>query len=67
MKSFSCRCGEYLVKSFSDDGSSYKLRGKLVIMKGHKLYSVCKGCNTEVELPLDVTIRINNPKLFIKK
>lgn len=65
-KTFSCKCGEHLVKSLHEEGS-YKLRGKLLILKGNKLYSVCKSCNTEVELPLDVTMKVNNPKLFIKR
>jgi hypothetical protein len=64
-RTFSCKCGEHLVKS--QEEGSYKLRGKILILKGNKLYTVCKSCNTEVELPLNVTMTMSNPKLFIKR
>lgn len=62
---FKCKCGEVLVKSQgASDG--YRIRGKITILRGTKMFSICKSCNAEVELPMQATLTVANPKLFIK-
>lgn len=62
--SFKCKCGELLVKSQSSGG--YRIRGKITILRGTKMYSICKSCDAEVLLPMEATLTVANPKLFIK-
>lgn len=62
---FKCTCGEILVKSHgSSDG--YRIRGKITILRGTKMFSICKSCDREVELPMQAALTVPNPKLFIK-
>lgn len=46
------RCGEVVLKSV---GSSLKLRSKVVVFKPTgETVAVCKGCNNEVVVPVQV-------------
>lgn len=65
-KDFVCKCGEVLVKSLYAEGS-YKLRGKVLLNKGDKLFSVCRQCSGEVELPIKCVVDIPKTKIFVKK
>lgn len=67
-----CKCDTVLLKSV--DGET-KLRCKVLIFKGDKAYAVCKGCDTEVQVPLKVDTEMmksmnttsSSLKLFVKK
>jgi ribosomal protein S27E len=64
-----CRCGEVLVKA--TDGE-VKLRSKILIFKNGKAIAVCKGCNSELPIPVtldqsELLQKSQNPKLFITK
>lgn len=61
---FKCNCGEILVKS--QTSGDYRIRGKITLLKGGKIYSVCKGCNKEVELPMEAQVKTRDPKVFIR-
>lgn len=67
-----CKCSEVIMKSSSD--GMEKIRAKIIILKENQVFAVCKGCNSEVEIPLT---RINKciesipanpgPKLYLEK
>lgn len=68
-----CKCDTVLLKSVNDET---KLRCKVLIFKGDKAFAVCKGCDTEIQVPLKIdeemmksmnTNANNNLKLYIKK
>lgn len=64
-----CECGEFIVKEYGDET---KIRGKLLIVKSNKAFSVCNGCGAEVEVPLELNQSVikslrNNPPLYIGK
>lgn len=44
-----CKCSEVILKS---QNGEVKIRGKLVVIRNNKTYSVCKGCGAEVQIPL---------------
>lgn len=46
-----CTCGEVIVKSLLDDT---KIRAKVLIMRGNAAFAVCKGCDQEVQVPLQL-------------
>ena len=59
----SCKCGEVLMKSQNDE---IKIRGKIFLVKENgSTFTVCKSCNTEVEVPLEVK-KSTPPKLIIR-
>lgn len=58
-----CSCSEIIVKS---TGDTSKIRSKILIVRGEKVFSICKGCNSEVEVPLEVSKDALCPPLFIK-
>lgn len=43
-------CNEIILKSVSD--GSIKLRSKVLIFKDDGAYAICKGCDTEVPVPV---------------
>ena len=45
-----CKCSEVIVKS---QGDTEKVRAKILIIKGNRVFAVCKKCNAEVPLPLE--------------
>ena len=47
----SCRCGEVIVKS---NNSDTKIRAKIVLFRNNEAFAVCKGCNGEVKVPLQL-------------
>lgn len=64
-----CNCGEFIVK---ENGGETKIRGKLIVMKSNKAFSVCGGCGAEVEVPLELDQTLikslrTNPPLYIGK
>lgn len=64
-----CKCGEFIVKEHGDET---KVRGKLLIVKSSKVFSVCNGCGEEVEVPLQLDQNLikslrTNPPLYIGK
>ena len=66
-----CRCGEVIIKSLESDT---KIRSKIVVFKNGAAYAVCKSCDAEVKVPLqldnDMLKSMSNPKsipLYIKK
>jgi len=46
-----CTCGEVIVKS---TGSDTKVRAKIVVFKDNNAYAVCRGCDHEVKIPLQI-------------
>lgn len=62
-----CRCDEIVIKS---RGADEVIRAKVLIIKGNDVYAVCKGCNSEVKLPLqrssDSTLG-QEPELYLDK
>ncbi len=66
---FSCtKCSEVIIKSL---GKSVKVRGKVLIFRDDKAYTVCKGCGVDVEVPLKIDLDAlpisPTPQLYIKK
>lgn len=45
-----CSCGEVIVKS----GSDTKIRSKILVCKDDGAYAVCKSCDAEVKVPLQL-------------
>ena len=43
------KCSEVIMKSA---GSDTKVRCRVLIIRGDDVYSICKGCNSEVRVPL---------------
>jgi hypothetical protein len=43
------KCDEVILKSM---GGETKIRGKVITVKEGKVFAVCKGCNSEVQIPL---------------
>lgn len=63
-------CGEVILKS---NNQETKIRNRIILSKGASLYAVCRGCGSEVIVPLVLDTNMikalpvtNNPKLFIK-
>jgi len=46
-----CSCGEVIVKS---SGVDTKVRSKIVVFKDNSAYAVCRGCDAEVRIPLQL-------------
>lgn len=47
-----CKCGELIVKAINED--NMKVRSKIIVFKGNAAYAVCKSCDQEVKVPLQV-------------
>lgn len=58
-----CSCSEIVLKSM---GLESKIRAKVLIIKDNQVFAVCKSCNHEVLVPLQVDTTAANPPLFIK-
>lgn len=62
------KCDEVIVKS---NGSSTKIRSKVIIIRDDSTFAVCKGCGTDLELPVTLEIKQSVSKaisrLYIKK
>lgn len=66
------KCGELLVKSMPD--GSHKVRSKILVFKEEGTFAVCKGCNTDIKVPITldtdevVTLeKSKKVKLYLKK
>lgn len=46
-----CTCGEVIVKSFSHDT---KIRSKVLVVRDGAAFAVCKRCDAEVQVPLQL-------------
>lgn len=46
-----CVCGEVIVKS---SGIDTKVRAKIVVFKDNNAFAVCRGCDNEVKIPLQL-------------
>ncbi len=63
------KCGELVIK---DTGTEAKIRSRVLIVKGDTVFAACKGCGTEIVVPLKLdndmmkSLR-SNPRLFITK
>lgn len=62
-------CGEAVVKSSSD---CMKIRGKVLVIREDTVCTVCKGCGTEIPVPLKLESELfkahrTDLRLFIKK
>jgi len=43
------KCAEIIMKSSEGD---LKVRCRVLVIRGDSVYSICKGCNSEVRVPL---------------
>ena len=59
-----CKCNEIVLKSL--DGEDSKIRSKVLVIKGTEVFAICKGCSSEVRVPLKLDEEFINPPLFIK-
>lgn len=46
-----CTCGEVIVKSTGEDT---KIRAKIVVFKNSAAFAVCRGCDSDVRIPLQL-------------
>lgn len=65
-------CGETVIKSMSDGTS--KLRSKVVVFRDGKAMAVCKGCNSEIPVPIVIDMDLMKSmthrerlRLYVKK
>lgn len=60
-------CDKVVAKSLSP--SEEKIHGKVWLRKGNLLYTVCKNCNAEVQLPFRVVDDVldSGPPLYLNK
>ena len=57
-----CKCSEIIMKS---DGQESKIRSKILIIRNGDVLAVCKGCGTEVNVPLQTAS--SGPPLILTK
>jgi RNase P subunit RPR2 len=63
-------CHEVVVKGM---GAEIKVRAKVILVRDGCTYAVCKGCDTELEVPLRFDIDLaksmaqSGPRLYLKK
>jgi RNase P subunit RPR2 len=56
-------CPELVIKSQHDQS---KIRAKIIVVRDDIVYGVCKGCNSEIRLPLGIdVVKYPNPPLFV--
>lgn len=48
-----CSCGEVIVKSLAHDT---KIRAKVLVIRDNVSYAVCKSCDREVQVPLQLDV-----------
>lgn len=63
-----CKCGEVVVKSAN---GTTKIRNKMMVFKGGQSYAVCKGCGTEIAVPVtleatEISENGRQPRLFLR-
>jgi RNase P subunit RPR2 len=66
-------CHEVVVKSMNNE---VKVRAKVILIRGNSTFAVCKGCDTELEVPLKFDLELaksmtvedaRGPRLYLKK
>ena len=64
-------CNEVIIKGFNKE---VKIRAKVILVKENNTFAVCKGCDSEILLPLVYDLELAKsmatsckPKLFLKK
>lgn len=63
-------CHEVILKSMGD---AVKVRSKVLLIKNNCTFAVCKGCNSEIPLPLRLdesltkALRRGEPYLYLRK
>jgi len=64
------KCHEVVVKGM---GAEIKVRAKVLVVREGRTFAVCKGCNTELEVPLRFDLDLakslsqTEPRLYLKK
>ncbi len=61
------KCSEVILKSM---GGESKIRSKVIVVRDDKVYAVCKGCDSEVQIPLSFNqnaLNTRNPALILGK
>lgn len=59
-----CSCDEIIVKS---DRGVTKIRSKILLLRDNKAFAVCKGCGTEVQIPITkAVVPPSGPRLILK-
>lgn len=64
------KCHEIVVKGM---GSEIKVRAKVLLVRDSHTYAVCKGCGSELEVPLRFdeqmakSLSKSEPRLYLKK
>lgn len=51
-------------------GGESKIRSKVIVVRDDKVYAVCKGCDSEVQIPLSFNqnaLNTRNPALILGK
>lgn len=70
---FSLNCSKCDSQILKSNGDSVKLRAKVIVVKDDATFAVCKGCNSEIQVPfvldeaLAKSIAINEPRLYLSK
>ena len=66
------KCDDVVLKSF--ESGEMKLRSKVVIFKDDKAVAICKGCGTEIPIPVAVDFTLMKSvvsseklRLYVKK
>ena len=66
------RCHEVVMKSVTDH--QQKIRTKVLVINGDEISAVCKGCGTEIPVPLKLDIELakslatrGEPRLYLKE
>jgi ribosomal protein S27E len=64
-------CNEVVIKSMNGEA---KLRSKVVIFRDDQAFAICKGCNSELPIPVKLDVGMmksitesNKVRLFIKR
>ena len=65
------KCHEVVVKGFRDE---VKVRAKVILIRDDKVLAVCKGCGSEIQVPLRYDQELAKslpmtpgPRLYLKK
>lgn len=65
-------CEEVVIKSV---GAETKIRSKVLVVRDNTMYAVCKGCSSEIPVPLkldsemvkSISSQRQEPRLYLKK
>jgi ribosomal protein S27E len=64
-KSLCCaNCGEVVLKSVNGE---LKMRSKITIFKNGGAYAVCKGCSTEIQIPVSIDEKNDEIRQSVRK